>query len=223
MIEDVKEAKTIIAKRIAKIFKNGNLINLGIGVPTWVPQYVPKDVHITLQSENGITGMGPAPAEDKVDKEITNAGGTPVTLLINAALFDTALSFGMIRGGHLDYTVLGAFQVDQEGNLANWAIPGKLTVGMGGAMDLVSGAKNVIIATTHTNKKNESKILKKCTLPLTGAHIVTYIVTELGFFECTKDGLVLREIQKNATLEEIRERTEADYTVDPDLKIMDDA
>ncbi len=222
MIEDINEAKIVIAKRIAKMFKDGDVVNLGIGVPTLVPKYVPADIHITLQSENGLTAMGPAPEDvATADPAIFNAGGQLVTILDHGAYFDTAMSFGMIRGGHLDYTVLGTLQVDKVGNIANWKIPGKLVIGMGGAMDLVAGAKKVVVATTHTNR-GKPKIMNACNLPLTGTKCVDIIVTELGLFEVTEKGLILKERQKNATLEEIKENTDADYQVAPDLKIMDD-
>jgi 3-oxoacid CoA-transferase B subunit len=222
MIEDKTEAKKIIAKRISKIFEDGDVVNLGIGVPMLVPKYIPDDVHITLQSENGLTAMGPPPEkEEDIDEAITNAGGEPVTILEHGAFFDSATSFGLIRGGHLDYTVLGTLQVDAEGNIANWQIPGKLMVGMGGAMDLVTGAKKVIVATMHSNR-GRPKILEKCELPLTGVRCVDFIVTELGLFEVTKSGLILKEIQKNATLKEIKDKTDAEFRVASDLETMDD-
>lgn len=222
MITDIEEARIIITKRVAKMFHEGDVVNLGIGLPMGVPKFVPEDIHITLQSENGMTGMGPFPVnEEDIDPELTNAGGQPVTILDHGAIFDSATSFGMIRGGHLDYTVLGTFQVDQEGNIANWTIPGKMMVGMGGAMDLVTGAKKVIVATFHTNR-GKPKILKRCNLPLTGAKCVDFIVTELGLFEITPSGMILREIQKSATIEEVWQNTEADFQVDSNLKIMDD-
>lgn len=222
MITDIKEAKNVIAKRIAKMFKDGDFVNLGIGVPTLIPHFLPKDIHITLQSENGITAMGPPPlTEGEIDENITNAGGQLVTVLKHGAFFDSATSFGMIRGGHLDFTVLGTLQVDTEGNIANWKIPNKLVVGVGGAMDLVTGAKKVIVATTHTNR-GIPKIMQHCNLPLTGLKCVNTIVTELGLFEVTPNGLILKEIQKNATLEEIRENTDANFEVYPELRIMDE-
>jgi len=223
MIEDTERAKQIIARRIAQEFHHGDLVNLGIGIPMLIPEFLPKHLEVTFQSENGMIGMGPnAATEGQIDPTIINAGGQFVTILPHGAYFDTATSFGMIRGGHLDYTVLGALQVDQEGNLANWTIPGKLVPGMGGAMDLVVGAKKVIVATTHTATGNAPKILKRCQLPLTGKGVVSKIVTELGMFEVTPTGLVLKEVQRESSVDEIRALTEAEFTVDPNLRIMDD-
>jgi len=223
MIVDPEQAKIIIAKRIAKEFHHGDLVNLGIGIPMLVPQFLPKELEVTFQSENGMIGMGPnAATKEEIDPNIINAGGQFVTILPHGAFFDTATSFGMIRGGHLDYTVLGALQVDQEGNLANWTIPGKLVPGMGGAMDLVAGAKEVIVATTHTATGNSPKILKRCSLPLTGKGVVSKIITELGLFDITPTGLVLKEIQRSSSVEEIRNLTDAEFVVDPNVGIMDD-
>ncbi len=213
---DVKE---IIARRVAKEFSDGDVVNLGIGLPTLVPNYIPEGVEIILHSENGFTGMGPAPSEDNIDMELVNAGGIPVTVIPGASFFDSAMSFAIIRGGHLDATVLGALQVDEEGNLANWMIPGKLVPGMGGAMDLVGGAKKVIVAMTHT-AKGEIKILKRCNLPLTGAKKVSKIITEMGVMEVTPEGLVLTEFNPEYTVEQIQEVTEAKLIVSDDLKPM---
>lgn len=222
MTREERNPKEIIAERIAKLFRDGDLVNLGIGVPMLVPKYIPETIHVTFHSENGMTAMGPTPElHEDADPDITNAGGEQVGILKHGAFFDSATSFLMIRGGHLDYTVLGAFQVDMEGNIANWSYPGKSVVGMGGAMDLVTGAKNVIVAMTHTNK-GESKILKRCALPLTGKGVVKFIVTELGFFEVVPQGLLLREVQRNATVEQIKLQTEAEFIISRDLKIMDD-
>lgn len=212
MIEDKKLAKKIIAKRIAKEFKDDEIINLGIGLPTLVANYIPSDVNVYLQSENGIMGMGPAPEPGKEDPDITNAGGSLVTVLPHGSYFDSAISFGLIRGSHVQHTVLGALEVDQEGNLASWIIPGKRVPGMGGAMDLVVGANNVIISTMHT-AKGSPKILKKCRLPLTAVNVVKMIVTELGVFKVTPEGLILTEIHENSNIEEIRANTEADFKV----------
>ena len=208
----------IIARRVAKEFKNGDYVNLGIGIPTLAVNYLPQGIDVMLQSENGALGI--APAKDITDKDIVNAGGLPISLLPGAAVFDSAMSFGIIRGGHIDATVLGALEVDQEGNLANWMIPGKMTPGMGGAMDLVSGAKRVIVAMEHTSK-GKHKILTKCTLPLTAAQEVDLIITEMGVIEVTADGLVLKEITAGLNFEQVQQATQAELKISPDLKIMD--
>ncbi len=217
---DSKIAKQIIAKRIAKELKDGDVVNLGIGLPTMVANYIPEDIDVVLQSENGFVGLGSAPEDGKEDKDIVNAGGQPVTIKKGAAFFDSVTSFGIIRGGHVDATVLGALEVDQKGNLANFMVPGKMVPGMGGAMDLVSGAKKVIIAMMHT-AKGDPKILKQCKLPLTAAGKVSLIVTEMGVMEVTKDGLVLKEINEGVTVEDILAATEADLVVDENLKVME--
>jgi acetate CoA/acetoacetate CoA-transferase beta subunit len=214
------DAKQIIAKRVAQELKDGQLVNLGIGLPTLVTNYIPEGINVTFQSENGMVGMGKAPERGEENINITNAGGQYVTILPNGAFFDTSMSFGLIRGGHVDMTVLGALEVDQKGNLANWIIPGKLVPGMGGAMDLVTGAKKVIVAMLHT-AKGKSKILKSCTLPLTAAGAVDLIVTELGVMEVTKEGLLLKEINPSVTVEEIKNLTDADLIIADDLKIME--
>lgn len=206
---DIKE---MIAKRIAMELKDGDVVNLGIGLPTLVANYIPKNVNVTLQSENGFVGLGPEAEDHNLDKDIVNAGGQPVTINEGSAFFDSATSFGIIRGGHVDATVLGALEVDEKGNLANYMIPGKMVPGMGGAMDLVSGAKKVIIAMTHTSK-GASKILKKCTLPLTAVGQVNLIVTEMGVMEVTADGLVLKELAPNVTVEDVINATEANLIV----------
>ena len=213
------EAKDIIAKRVAKEFKDGDVVNLGIGLPTLVPNYIEEGVEIILHSENGFTGIGPAPSEENIDMNLVNAGGMPVSIIPGGSFFDSSMSFSIIRGGHLDATVLGALQVDEEGNLANWMIPGKLVPGMGGAMDLVGGAKKVIVAMTHT-AKGEIKILKRCTLPLTGAKKVSKIITEMGVLEVTPEGLVLTEINPEYSVEEVQAVTEATLIVSKDLKPM---
>ena len=212
------EAKDIIAKRIAMELKDGDLVNLGIGLPLGVANYIPEGIEIFLQSENGIIGLGPLAEGDQIDHHLTNAGAQPSTILPYGMYFDTATSFGIIRGGHVDATVLGALEVDQEGSLASWIIPGKLVPGMGGAMDLVVGAKKVIIATTHTNK-GVSKIKKKCSLPLTAYGQVNLIVTELAVMEVRKDGLHLIERHPDVTIEEIVKNTEADLIIN-DVKLM---
>lgn len=205
-MSDVRE---MIVKRVAGFFKDGDLVNLGIGMPTMVANYIPADISVQLQSENGFIGLGPSPTAGLEDKDTVNAGGMPVTILDGGACFDSATSFALIRGGHVDATVLGALEVDEKGNLANWIVPGKLVPGMGGAMDLVVGAKMVIIAMEHTTKDGAPKILKKCTLPLTAVCAVDWIVTELGVMEITPDGIVLRELASGVTVEDIQSKTEA--------------
>ncbi len=217
---DKNMIREIIAKRVAKELKDGDVVNLGIGLPTLVANYIPEGVDVTLQSENGFVGIGPAPAEGKEDKDLVNAGGQFVTVLPGAAFFDSSVSFGIIRGGHVDATVLGALEVDQEGNLANWMIPGKKVPGMGGAMDLVVGAKKVIVAMEHTAKGNP-KILKKCTLPLTAANQVNLIITEMAVMEVTKEGLILRELGPDATIEDVKNATLADLIIPDNVKKME--
>lgn len=220
MITDGKIGKQIIAKRIAQELQDGQLVNLGIGLPTLVANYVPEGINVTFQSENGMVGMGPLKKEGEEDLDITNAGGQYVSILPHGAFFDSSMSFALIRGGHVDITVLGALEVDQEGNLANWIIPGKMVPGMGGAMDLVVGAKKVIVAMLHTGK-GKPKILKECSLPLTAKGVVNLIVTELCVIEVTKEGLVLKEIHKDTSIEEIKSVTDADLIIDENIKIMD--
>ncbi len=213
-------SKEFIARRIAKELKDGSIVNLGIGLPTMVANYVPEDIQVTFQSENGFLGLGPAPEEGKEDKDLTNAGSQPVTMLNGGCYFDSSTSFSIIRGGHVDMTVLGALQVDMHGNLANWMIPNKLIPGMGGAMDLVTGAKKVIVATEHCTKKGGSKILKECVYPLTGAKVVDIIVTELAYMTVTNEGLVLEEIAPGVTIEEVVSKTDAELIIPEDVKIM---
>lgn len=220
MIQDKDRKREIIVKRVAKELKDGDLVNLGIGMPTLVANYIPDGIDILLHSENGFVGLGPSPKAGEEDKDIVNAGSQPATCIDGGAFFDSSMSFTIIRGGHLDVTVLGALQVDQEGNLANWMIPGKMVPGMGGAMDLVVGAKKVIIAMEHT-AKGESKILKKCTLPLTAAGQVDLIVTDMGVMEVTDKGLLLKEIAPETTLEEVIAATEAELIIAEDLKVME--
>lgn len=215
---DKDQMQNFIAKRVAQELKDGDVVNLGIGLPTKVVNFV-GDKEIICQSENGFLGLGPKPEEGKEDMSIVNAGGQPVTILPGGMFFDSATSFGIIRGGHVDATVLGALQVDEEGNLANWMIPGKMVPGMGGAMDLVVGAKKVIVAMEHTNKGN-LKILKKCNLPLTAAKEVNLIITEMGVIEVTEKGLVLKEINPEFTVEQVQEATEPTLIIADDLKQM---
>ncbi len=203
------DAREMIVKRVAKFFRPGDLGNLGIGMPTLVANYIPADKGVMLQSENGFIGIGPTPKAGEEDKDTVNAGGMPVTIMPGGACFDSATSFALIRGGHVNITVLGALEVDEKGNLANWIVPGKLVPGMGGAMDLVVGAQKVIIAMEHTTKEGAPKILRKCTLPLTAVNCVDWIVTELGVMEMTRDGIVLRELAPGVTVEEIQSKTEA--------------
>ena len=213
---DIKE---IIAERAAKELKDGNIVNLGIGLPTLVADFLPPGVDIVFQSENGIMGMGPTPAADKVNPDIVNAGGKPVTVKTGAVFFDSAVSFGIIRGGHVDVTILGALEVDEKGNLANWIVPGKMVPGMGGAMDLVVGTKKVIVAMTHT-QNGKPKILKQCSLPYTALGVVDMIITEMGVFEITPGGVLLAELHPDFTQEQVQEATEAKLIISPNLKPM---
>ncbi|MCT4619016.1 MAG: 3-oxoacid CoA-transferase subunit B [Marinisporobacter sp.] len=213
-------AKEIIARRVAKELKDGDVVNLGIGLPTMVANYIPENMDITFQSENGFVGLGPAAEEGKEDMDLVNAGGMPVTAVPGAAFFDSATSFSIIRGGHVDATVLGALQVDEKGNLANWMVPGKMVPGMGGAMDLVVGAKKVIISMTHT-QKGKPKILKECNLPLTAAGQVNMIVTEMGVMDVTDQGIVLKEINPEFTVEDVQNATDAELIIADDLKKME--
>ena len=211
--------KGYIAKRVAKEFKDGDFVNLGIGLPTMVPDYLPADVHVVLEAENGMAGAGGVP--EVADPDVVNAGGAPASIAPGGAFIDSATSFALIRGGHVDATVLGALQVDEKGNLANWIIPGKMVPGMGGAMDLVVGASNVIVAMEHT-QKGAPKILKQCTLPPTAKTCVTKIITEMGVINVTDKGLELVEINPEFTVEEVQAATEATLIISPDLKPIEE-
>ncbi len=213
------DAKNIIAKRVAKELYDGDLVNLGIGLPTLVANHIPDAIDVYLQSENGLIGLGPKPGSEAIDKNLTNAGADYVTLKKGGMYFDSVMSFGIIRGGHVDVTVLGALEVDQHGSLASWIIPGKLVPGMGGAMDLVVGAKKVIVATTHTNK-GRPKIKAECSLPLTAKQEVDMIVTEMGVFHVREDGLHLIERHPEVTIETIVEQTDAPLIIG-DVKLME--
>jgi acetate CoA/acetoacetate CoA-transferase beta subunit len=216
---DKNQIRETIAKRCALELEDGYVVNLGIGLPTMIPNYLPDNVKVVLQSENGLLGMGASPAEGEEDKYLTNAGGGYITALPGAASFSSATSFGIIRGGHVDVTILGALQVDEKGNLANWMIPGSKTPGMGGAMDLLVGAKKVILAMEHTAKGNH-KILQQCTLPLTASHEVDMIVTEMGVMDITPQGIVLKEINPEFTVEQVQQATGVKLIVADDLQPM---
>lgn len=213
------DEKVIIAKRVALELKDGDLVNLGIGLPTMVPQYIKPGVEVFFQSENGIIGLAAKPGEGMENESLTDAGGGYVGAIPGAASIDSAMSFGLIRGGHLDLTVLGGLEVDEQGLLANWMIPGKMVPGMGGAMDLATGAKRVIVAMTHT-AKGRSKIIKKCTLPLTSARRVSLIVTELAVIEPTEQGLILREVAPDVTKEDVIAATQAMLIVPEHVPVM---
>lgn len=206
-----------MARRAAKELKDGYYVNLGIGIPTLVANFIPDDVSVTLQSENGMLAMGPFPTEDEVDADLINAGKQTITELPQSSYFSSADSFGMVRGGHIDLSILGAMQVSETGDLANWMIPGKMVKGMGGAMDLVAGVKKVVVIMDHNARDGSAKFLHDCNLPLTGINVVSMIISDVGVFEITKEGSTLIELAPDVTIEEIKKRTEADFAVAPNL------
>lgn len=212
--------KNGIAKRIAQELQNNTYVNLGIGIPTLVANYIPKDVNVIFQSENGILGMGPFPKKGQEDPDLINAGKQTITSELGAVIFDSAISFAMIRGGHVQLTVLGAMEVSQNGDIANWKIPGKMIKGMGGAMDLVASSENIIVAMTHTNRKGMSKLLKKCTLPITGINCVKKIVTDLAVINVTKKGFELLERAPGVTVDEIINSTDAELIINGEIAEM---
>lgn len=209
-----------IAKRVAREFKDGSYVNLGIGIPTLAANYVPEGIDVMLQSENGLLGMGRYPTEEEVDADMINAGKETVTAIHGASIFDSAESFAMIRGGHVDFTVLGAFEVDVNGNIASWMIPGKLVKGMGGAMDLVAGAKNIIVTMTHADKHGNSKLLSECKLPLTGVNCITRIITDLAVLEVKDGAFHLQERAPGVSVEEIRDKTAGKLIAEGDIPEM---
>ncbi len=209
-----------IAKRIARELKDGFYVNLGIGIPTLTANYIPEGMEVILQSENGLLGIGPFPTKDEIDPDLINAGKQTITAIPGAAFFDSSNSFGMIRGGHIDLTVLGAFEVSQEGDIASWKIPGKLVKGMGGAMDLVASARNIIVATTHTDKDGKSKLIKKCTLPLTGVKCVKRVITDLAVVDIVPGGFKLVERAPGVSVEEIKDATEGILIIEGDIPEM---
>jgi 3-oxoacid CoA-transferase subunit B len=220
MFKDLDKRERIV-KRIARELRDGFYVNLGIGMPTLVANHVPAGMEVVLQSENGMLGIGPYPVEGEEDADLINAGKETVSEMPGTSYFSSADSFAMIRGGHIDLSVLGAMEVDEEGSLANWMIPGKIVKGMGGAMDLLASARRVVVAMEHTTREGQAKILKKCTLPLTGAKVVDTIVTEMAYIRMTAEGLVLEEIAPGLTAEDVQRATEARLIVGAGLKVME--
>lgn len=213
----MKDIRQLIIQTAVKEIQDGMYVNLGIGLPTLLANYIPSDITVMLQSENGLLGIGPYPTENQIDADLINAGKETVTAIPGASYFDSAESFAMIRGGHIDLAILGGMEVSETGDLANWMIPGKMVKGMGGAMDLVNGAKKIVVVMEHCNKYGESKVKKSCTLPLTGKGVVHRLITELAVFDFTENGMVLVECVGDATIQEITEKTEAAFIISPNL------